>query len=375
MSKPLSYLELSREKLRHNAHAFRNFIHPSTKLGAVVKANAYGHGQAEVTAILEDMVDYFLVDDIEELRRLRESSTKPALVLGYIAKADLEKAVQLKGELALYDTERLMLLQELAVQKNLQAVIHLKIDAFLGRQGILLEDVAAFATQLQRCPQVTLAAAYSHFANIEDTSDFSHAEKQLATLNQAVQLLRNNGFPGISSHISATSGVMLYEKNSPTHSLVRVGIGLYGLYPSSSILAKNEELQLQPILRWVSHLAQVKTVPAQFPIGYGLTYITSKETKIAIVPQGYSDGYDRGLSNVGEVLVQGTRCPVLGRIAMNMFAIDVSHLPNVQAEEEVILLGNQGTESISAEELAEKIGSINYEITARLSPLLPRIVA
>ena len=180
----------------------------------------------------------------------------------------------------------------------------------------------------------------------------------------------------MKTHISSTAGTFVYEKNFGINSLVRIGLGLYGMWPSLVISHEQSAngIKLMPVMRWVTHVAQVKTVPKDYPIGYGLTYVTPKETKIAVIPQGYSDGHDRGLSNCGEVLIRGTRCKVLGRVAMNMFVVDVSHLDVVKSEDEVVLLGSQKNEKISAEEIAEKINTINYEVTTRVSSLLPRIV-
>lgn len=166
---------------------------------------------------------------------------------------------------------------------------------------------------------------------------------------------------------------MSQEVEHPEHSLVRLGVGLYGLWPSQELkVAWQDTIQLEPALRWVSMIAQVKAVPTGFPIGYGATVITQRETKIAIVPVGYADGFDRGLTNCGEVLVRGQRCAVLGRVSMNMIIVDVSDLSAVQVEDEVVLLGKQNEVEITATEIADKIGTINYEITTRISPLLGR---
>jgi len=148
------------------------------------------------------------------------------------------------------------------------------------------------------------------------------------------------------------------------------------MWPSEDLRNKleNENFKLKPVMRWVSHIAQIKTVPKGYSIGYGLTFVTDEITKIAVIPQGYSDGFDRGLSNLGEVLIKKKRCRILGRVAMNMFVVDVSHLADVLNEDEVVLLGKQGNQEITAEEIAEKIDTINYEITTRVLALLPRIV-
>jgi alanine racemase len=370
----LSYIEISKENLIHNFKAFRNFVHGETKIAAVIKANAYGHGQNEVAEILEDFVDYFQVDDVLELRLLRQVSGKPTLVLGYVAEDEINEAIELEGILGVYDIEQLKQIDKCAAMLGRKALVHVKIDASLGRQGVLVEDAENFSKQLKNFKNITVDGIYSHFANIEDTSDFSHAQKQIDNFNRAVEIFKAEGFEKIKTHISASSGIMVYEKNLGQSNIVRLGISLYGMWPSDELKARFEErnFHLKPVMRWITHIAQVKTVPENYSIGYGLTFITNKPTKIAVIPQGYSDGYDRGLSNQGEVLISGRRCKVLGRVAMNMFVVDVSEIENVSAGDEVVLLGGQSDKSISAEEIAAKLDTINYEITTRTLALLPR---
>ena len=367
----LSEVQIDRTRLASNVKSLRGLLSDRTILIAVVKGNAYGHGLPEVVQALDSEVDGFQVDDIEELRAVRIHSHKRVLVLGYVAKADVAEAVLLGGELSIYDVERIPLIAAAARQHGRRAKVHLKIDALLGRQGVVPEALPSILSVLRAEPDIELVSAYAHFANIEDTTDLSHAVEQMEVLEAALNVLQSQGWKDLARHISATSGLMTLEKGSD---LVRLGIGVYGMYPSAALARRPWEFQLKPVLRWVSHLAQVKTLPARHPVGYGLTFITPREMRIGIVPQGYADGYDRGLSNSGEVLVQGVRCSVLGRIAMNMFAIDLTNVPNAAAEDEVILLGAQGQEQISAEEIASRLGTINYEITTRISALVPRRV-
>lgn len=358
----LSEIQLDADALRHNVRALRKLA-GSTPVAAVVKGNAYGHGLEQVVRILEDEVDAFQVDDLDELRALRAVSDKRTLVLGYVPREGLTEAIALGGELALYDLERL---PELAGAK-----VHLKIDALLGRQGILPRDLDQFVSELQQHLLVNVVAAYAHFANIEDTTDLEHAQAQIEVFEDAFQRLRTV-YPSLGRHLSSTAALMTVESGND---LIRLGIGCYGMHPSAPLRRRHTDLNLKPVMRWVSHLAQVKTLPPQHPVGYGLTYITRRETRIGIVPQGYSDGYDRGLSSVGEVLVRGVRCTVLGRIAMNMFAIDLTDVPDAVSEDEVVLLGAQGSDRITAEEIASRLGTINYEITTRVSALLPRLLS
>lgn len=371
----LSYIEISKENLLHNFEALKSLTKPGTKVAAVIKANAYGHGQNEVAQVLEEKVDFFQVDDSRELELLRQVSQKPTLVLGFVSKEEMPSVIGHKGIFSVYDKQQIIALNEIACEMGERVLVHIKIDASLGRQGVLIDSVQEIIDILKESKNIIVGGIYSHFANIEDTSDFSHAQKQIDSFAKALEIFKANGYENLETHISASSGIMVYESELGNSSIVRAGIGLYGMWPSEDLKDRfANKIELKPVMRWVSHVAQVKTVPENYSIGYGLTYITSKPTKIAIIPQGYSDGYDRGFSNNGEVLIKSTRCKVLGRVAMNMFVVDVSHLENVSAEDEVVLLGHQGSERITAEEMAERIGTINYEITTRTLALLPRIL-
>ncbi len=358
----LTEILLSGGALRHNVRVLRSLFGEGAPVAAVVKGNAYGHGLAEIAGVLESEVEAFQVDDLDELRALRGVSNKRTLVLGYVPKSDVAEAALLGGELAVYDFARL---DHLAASN---ARVHVKVDALLGRQGILPNEVGRLAAELRRRPSIEVLSAYTHFANIEDTTDLVHAQAQLEVFERCFAELRQ-AFSHLRRHVSATSGVMALGSGDD---LVRLGIGIYGMYPSASLERRNAALGLRPVMTWRTRLAQVKELPARHPVGYGLTYLTSRPTRIGIVPQGYADGYDRGLSNVGEVLVGGRRCPVLGRVAMNMFAVDLSGVPDSHPEDEVVLLGEQGSERITAEEIASRLGTINYEVTARISPLLAR---
>jgi alanine racemase len=367
---PLSYLEISREALQANILSVRKSVGEHQQVIAVVKANAYGHGLAQVVPAIEDLVEAFQVDDIEELRSLRELTQKRALILGYMQPSDLEEATALGAEIAIYDSERLPLLATLEKPVKL----HLKIDALLGRQGLLPEALPSFLLELQKYPALTLAGVYSHFSNLEDTPSHEQAHAQLQTYEAALQVVRVHGFSDFDTHISATSGIMAFEGNESSRSLVRLGIGLYGLEPSAELAAAYPSITFTPALRWVSHLAQVKDIPQGFPVGYGVTYVAPRAMRMGIVPQGYSDGFSRNFSNLGKVLIDGQLCPVIGRVAMNMVAVDLTTSPNAKAGSEVVLLGTQGDKTLTATMLAEQLGTINYEVVARLNPLLPRIL-
>ena len=375
----LSYIELSKMNLIHNATVLRSLVGKNVKFAAAIKANAYGHGEREVIKILEPYVDYFQIDDVDELARVRKITKKPVLVLGYVAKSELARAMKLGCELAVYSLEQARDMNDQAQKHGARQKVHIAIDAHLGREGVMPKDAKVFFAALKSMKSLSAVGMYAHFANIEDTTNPSHAKKQMKAFDTCVAIAKASGFKNIMTHISATSGLLAFEaKNLPVgkgkYDMVRVGVGLYGMWPSEHLeyLYQKTKVRLVPVMTWKSRVALVKTLPAGHTVGYGLTYMTKKETKIAIIPQGYSDGYSRALSSKGEVLIHGTRCRVLGRVAMNMFVVDVSHVADVTLEDEVVLLGTQGDAEITAEEIGEKSGTINYEATTRVSPLLER---
>jgi alanine racemase len=367
-----SGVKISSKNLIHNLKTFRSLVNPKTKIILVVKANAYGHGMKEVVQVLNDEADAFAVDDAQELYSIRFYTDKEVYVLGRVHEDEIDQLIDLEGTPVVYDEGFVKRLDERAHVVGAQIGVNVKVDALLGRQGVLPGEVKLLLDVIRTCKNVSLRGIYAHFANIEDTDNQSHALKQIEVFKNVVAALAEDEAENIETHISSTSGMCAFHEAGFSHA--RLGVGLYGLWPSVLLQGslEKEGYELKPVLQWVSSVAQIKNLPAGHPIGYGLTYITEKEMKVAVIPQGYSDGYDRKLSNCGEVLVAGLRCKVLGRIAMNMFIVDVSHVSGVAVGDEVVLIGSQGTDRITAEELADHVGTINYEIVARISPLLPR---
>ena len=373
---PLSYIEINKNNLIANILEFKKLAKKDTKVVAVIKGNAYGHGQNEVAKILEPYTDYFAVNSVQELENLRKTTKKEIFILGYVGKNDLQKIIKLNCVLSVFSLEHLKNIEKIARQCKKVQKINIVVDAFLGREGILVKELPIFLKELKKCKYIKTIGIYAHFANIEDTANFSHAQKQINEFKKASEIMQEFGFNNLQNHISATSGLLVYERNNGINPLVRIGIGLYGLWPSEYLKNKKENIKinLKPVLSYKTKVAQIKTLPAYSTIGYGLTYKTTKETKIAVIPQGYYDGIPRSLSNIGEVLIKGTRCKILGRVMMNMFVVDVNHLKNIKIEDEVVIIGVQGKQKITVEEIAKKVGTINYEIVSRLNPLLPKII-
>jgi alanine racemase len=266
-------------------------------------------------------------------------------------------------------------LSRAAVALGHTAYIHLKIETGTNRQGVPLDELEAFMGFVRDLPAVEVEGLYTHFANIEDTLDPSFAQLQLHRFHEALAILEKLKIRPPTIHAAATSGALLYPETS--FGMIRLGIGAYGIWPSRETqLAARErgrQIKLTPVLAWKTRIAQIKKVPAGDYVGYGLTFQASRAMRVAVLPIGYYDGYDRKLSNSARVLVRGQFAPVIGRIAMNMTMIDVTDIDS-QNDDEVVLIGHQGSHDIRVEELAEKCGTIAYEFLSRINPLLPRVV-
>ena len=372
----LSWIEIDAQRLRTNIDVFRNTTAPGTTLMVVVKANAYGHGLQVVAPIAAERADWLGVNCIDEAVELtRLDIRKPVVILGHTPVDQLEIAVRNGYRQVLYRMDVAKGLSEAAAKLGVAAKAHLKIETGTNRQGIPLAQLASFLRDVAKLQGLEVEGAYTHFANIEDTLDPSFAELQIQKFREALGILERAGIRPVHAHAPATAGALLYAEMDFT--MIRLGIGAYGIWPSRETqLAARERgrlLSLTPILTWKTRVAQVKDVNTGDYVGYGLTYRASRPMKLVVLPIGYYDGYDRKLSNSGRALIRGQFAPVVGRIAMNMTMLDVTDV-GADLDDEVVLIGRQGNAEIRVEELAEKIGTISYEVVARINPLIPRVL-
>ncbi|MDD5251246.1 MAG: alanine racemase [Patescibacteria group bacterium] len=376
MARPAAktWLEISRSALRHNAAALKSLVAPA-ELVAVVKANAYGHGLAATVNAIDDIADRFAVDSLDEALAVRAAgSIRPVIILGYTPPSRLAEVVRHGFSQTIYDIAAVKLMSRHATSRR-PAKVHIKLETGTSRQGVLAADLPALAKTIRKLPNLTVEGVHTHYANIEDTTDSSYAMLQLKRFRSALRLLDHCDIRPPLVHTACSAAAILFPETR--FAAVRTGIALYGLWPSKETFLqarhKNIALKLQPALTWKTSVAQVKRLPAGTPVSYGLTEKLHRPSTIAVLPFGYYDGYDRGLSSAGEVLVNGHRCRILGRVCMNMCVVDVTSAGRIKPDDEVVLLGRQGREVISAEEIAGRIGTINYEIVSRINPLLPRV--
>lgn len=375
----LQWVEIDGAALAYNIRQFRLLIGEKRLLLATVKANAYGHGMAEVADLaIQSGANWLGVHSLDEALLLcRKKVNCSILVVGYVPLSGLEDAIEHGLRLTVYNQETLERLIKVASQKKKKVYLHVKVETGTHRQGVREKDVLGFVQKINACPNLVLEGLSSHFANIEDTTDHSYARYQLENFQRICQTLRNKGIEIPIKHIACTAAAILFPQTY--FDMVRIGIGMYGLWPSketylSCLLQNREPVQLKPVLSWKARIAQIKKVPKGAFIGYGCTYRTTRETKIAVLPLGYYDGYCRAFSNVAYVLIKGQRAAVRGRIAMDFVMVDVTDIPEIEAEEEVVIIGKDGEERITADQLASLAGTINYEILTHINPLIPRLI-
>lgn len=373
----LKWVEIDSSALLNNISVFQDRVGRETKIFAVLKANAYGHGLTTVAHSIKDKVYGFAVNHIDEALTLRNAGIEnPILTIGYTLQSRLFEAVKNNITLCVYSEE---IIEELGkilqqAQDDTYCKVHIKVDTGLSRQGVFPEDVLDFIQHIRKYSNIEIEGIYTHFANIEDTTDDTYANFQLERFEKVLAELEENNIHIPIKHTACTAAAILYDKTY--FNAIRLGIGLYGMWPSietrvTANVNRKNDLHLQPVMTWKTRVAQVKWIDEGTPVAYGLSYLAKHRTKIAILPVGYSDGYDRKLSNNSYVVIRDKKVPILGRVMMNTIVVDITEIDDVKAEDEVILLGRDG---MTAEEMGLRIGSINYEIVTRVNWDLERIV-
>ena len=378
MARRLTWCEVSLAALRHNLSQFRKLVSSRARLAPVVKANAYGHGMLLAARVLENAgADALCVADVWEAESLRaEGVGIPIVVVGYTPPDAAMDALRADVEVTVYDERTLFALDRAGRELGKRAKVFVKLETGTNRQGVPLSEAVRLAKLADSLEGTEFFGLSSHFADIEDTTDHSYARKQLKTFEQAVSEFERQGLrPKVRTMANSAATILWPE----THmDMVRVGVATYGMWPSKETLATaaisgRHKIELRPVLRWKTIIAQVKELEAGEFIGYGRTYRTTHRTRLAVLPVGYYDGYDRKLSNLAYELVKGSRAQVRGRVCMNMIMVDVTDVPNVRPGDEVVLLGGDSGDQVSADDLATWAGTINYEITTRISETIVRI--
>ena len=369
---PRVHADSDLDAIRHNMDEMHRLVDPHTKLMAVIKTDGYGHGAIPIARELEE-IDYvygYAVAAEEEALALRaDGIKKPILILGYTFPEQYEALLQAQITPAIFTVEAAKLLSETAGRMQMTAHIHIKLDTGMGRVGFLIsEESADQIAQIAKLPHIMIEGMFTHFAKA-DEKDKTSANKQLSEFLRMADMLEERGVHIPLKHCSNSAGIL--DLPQANLDIVRAGITLYGLHPSEEVHL--ERMDMRPVMSLKSQVAHVKTLPAGYGISYGATYVTVDERRIATIPVGYGDGYARSLSNKGDVLIRGRRAPICGRVCMDQFMVDVTDIPDVCVGDKVTLIGTDGEEHITLEELGEKSGRFNYEFACDRGKRIPRV--
>ena len=365
----LTYAEIDLDAIAHNVRALKAHVGPGVALLAVVKANAYGHGLVEVarTALRHGAAGLCVARVGEGIALRQAGITASILVMAYSRPDEAEAAVAHDLTLGVGDIAVAEAVSAAAVAQGRGATVHVKVDTGMGRFGLLPAEVLPFLARLTTLPGLRLEGIYTHFATA-DAADKTYARQQFAAFQRVLAGAEAAGYAIPLRHAANSAATIDLPE---THlNAVRPGISLYGLYPSAAV---SRDVPLQPALALKSRVGRVRTLPAGSSIGYDRTFIAPHPMTAALVPVGYGDGYPRLNSGQGAALINGRRAPLVGRVCMDQLVVDISDAGPVALDDEVVLLGRQGDDCITAEELAAWAGTINYAIVTALLPRVPRL--
>ena len=366
-----TWIEIDREAIDQNYRTFRSLTPRTCALMAVVKSNAYGHGLVDFSREVARLgADWLGVDSIVEgLALRREGISTPILVLGHTLDGRIDDAREHNISITVSDMVALKEIAALPIDKRPN--IHIKVDTGMHRQGFLIEELASVMRIVAGGKNtVAVEGLYTHFAAAKNPSFPAYTAAQIAEFKGWITEFKRLGLLPVT-HAAATSGTILFPESH--FDMVRVGIGLYGLWPSKEVEAfAHSKMSLKPALSWKSVIGEIKELEEGVQVGYDLTETLPRATKTAVVPIGYWHGYSRAFSSVGTMLVRGARARVLGRVSMDMVVLDVTDIPKAAVGDEVVIIGQQGDEYVGADDLARMSDTVNYEVVTQINPLIKR---
>ena len=365
-----AWLEINLPNIAHNIRQIRHLLKPETELLAVVKANAYGHGAERIAfTVLDAGANRLGVATLGEGVQLRKAGIMaPVMVLGYVASDQAEVAIKYNICQTVYSFAAAQAISLKAQEKNKTATVHIKVDTGMGRIGFLpsaesVEEVC----RILSLPNLYVEGIYTHFSTA-DENDKEYTLQQMRQFDDFVAEIEARGYKIPIKH--AANSAAIIDMPETHYDMVRAGMIMYGYYPSTEV--SSDKIDIIPALSLKCRVSCVKKVPAGTAISYGRKYVTEDERIIASLPLGYADGYSRAFAKNGEILLRGRRVPIVGTICMDQLMVDVTKLGGVNIGEKAVVIGRQGNDEITIEELAEKTNTINYEIICMLSERIPR---
>jgi alanine racemase len=366
------YARIDLDAVRFNMESMHRNINPQTRMVAVIKTDAYGHGALRIAEAIENLPYLwgYAVATVDEAKALiADGRTKPILILGISFEEQYEYVVAYGIRPAVCDLKMAQALSEIAVRQNKVCHIHIAVDTGMSRIGFQVSpESARIVAQIASLPNIDVEGIFTHFARA-DEADKTAANEQLRLFSYMNELLEKEGVTIPLKHCSNSAGII--EMPDANFNMVRAGITMYGLWPSDEV--SKEIISLKPVMSLISHVSFLKELEAGRSISYGGTYVTKEKRLIATVPVGYGDGYARSLSNKGYVLIHGKKAYICGRVCMDQFMVDVTDIPKVKVGDPVTLLGTDGDCTITMEELGDLSGRFNYEFACLITPRVPRI--
>ena len=361
-----TYVEIDLDAISANFDAIR--AKAGVQVMAIVKADAYGHGAVQIARLLDEKCSFFGVSSIAEALELRQAGlTKPILILGYTPVEAFRLVIGQDIRPAIFRQDDAIALSKLAQKQGVTIPFHFAVDTGMSRLGFqATEDSADICADIARLPGIYAEGLFSHFATA-DCADLTKAKAQARRFAEFDRMLRERGVEIPLRHLDNSAGLMNFTDH---YEMVRSGIVTYGMYPSDEV--DPGLLDLKPALQWRSRVTHIKMLPPGREISYGGTFVTTRKTRVATVPVGYADGYRRSLSGKFYVLIRGLRAPILGRVCMDQMMVDITDVPDVKIDDPVVLVGSDGNDVITMEEIAAAADSFNYEFVCGISRRVPR---
>lgn len=364
-----TYAKIDLDAIEYNIDNVLKKLGNKSKLLAVIKADAYGHGAVEIGKLLEDKCDFFGVACVEEAVELIKAGIKiPVLVLGYVSAELYDVVVRYSIRIPVFSYESAKALSKESLRQQKTTPFHFCIDTGMSRIGFqTTEESADICKKITQLPNIEAEGIFSHFATA-DESDLTKAKAQRERFKNFISMLSERAVEIPIKHLNNSAGIMVFDEY---FDMVRTGIITYGLYPSDEV--DKSLLDIRPAMEWKTHISHIKTLEKGREISYGGTYTVEKPSVIATIPVGYADGYPRCLSNKGRVIVRGQYANIVGRVCMDQFMIDVTDIPDVSLDDEVTLVGKDGDAFLSMEEVSNMAHSFNYELPCRVARRVPRV--
>jgi alanine racemase len=368
--KNLNKIEISEQALINNFNYFQN-QHPQAKVCPVLKSNAYGHGLGLLAEFIDQKIqpEFIIVDSLYEAYKIENINT-PILIIGYTRPDNFKINKKLDFTFPVYDQQTI----EVLAKYHPEAKVHLKIDSGMNRLGLMPNQVDDFIKLLKQYPRLNVTGIYTHLSQADNPQAIEFTNNQVKTFKKVIAEFEAKGFDFKWKHLAATSGSQVVD--DPEFNLIRTGLGFYGISPFPKGTKKNKQLEknLQPAIKFTTHLAQIKNIKKGAEVSYGGIYTAEKDMTIGILPAGYYDGVDRRLSNKGVVTIAGKACPILGRVCMNLTIVDLSKIENPEIEQEVVIYDNKTTSLNSVRKSADIANTIPYTLLVNLAPSTRRVL-